>query len=178
MPQRWQLDLDVGPLRLAVIDVEGIGPQPYWYLTYRVTNNSGRDLQFAPVFDLTTESGEVIRAGVGVPRSVRENLLGLLDDPLLEDQISIIGVLLQGRENAKDGLVIWPAGELSGDEMAVYAGGFSGETQRVEFKDPETGEPVTLTFRKTYMIRYDTPGSLLGRGSRPVEVATERWIMR
>ncbi len=178
LPQRWELDLIVGPLRVITLDVEGEGRQPFFYMTYRVTNNSGEDLQLAPIFEIGNENGNVVRAGTDVPRSVRQALLRLLDNPLLEDQIQIIGPILQGRENAKDGLVIWRAPSLTTDELAVYAAGFSGETQQVEFTDPDTGQAQTITFRKTYMVRYTTPGTLVGQGSRPLEVVSERWIMR
>lgn len=178
LPQRWELDLQVGPLRVITLDVADEGPQPFFYMTYRVTNNSGEDLQFAPIFEIGNENGDVIRAGTDVPRSVRQGLLKLLDNPLLEDQIQIIGTILQGRENAKDGLVIWRAPSLTTDELAVYAAGFSGETQQVEFTNPDTGEAETMTFRKTYMVRYATPGTLVGQGSKPLQVVNERWIMR
>ena len=178
LPQRWELDLFVGPLRVITLNVPGEGPQPFFYMTYRVTNNAGEDLQFAPIFEIGNEDGDVVRAGVDVPRSVRQSLLELLDNPLLEDQIQIIGPILQGRENAKDGLVIWRTPSLTTDELAVYAAGFSGETQQVEFENPDTGETETLTFRKTYMVRYATPGTLVGQGSKPLEVVGERWIMR
>lgn len=178
LPQRWQLDLKVGPLRLAIVDVPGEGPAPFFYMTYLVTNNSGEDLQFAPSFELGNEDGDLVRAGVDVPGQVRQHLLELLDNELLEDQIEIIGPILQGRENAKDGLVIWRAVDLDADELNLYASGFSGETEQVEFTNPSTGQTETLTFRKTYMIRYATPGTMLGRGSSPLQVVGERWIMR
>lgn len=178
LPQRWQLDLVAGPLRVITVNVPDEGPQPFFYMTYRVTNNSGEDLQFAPIFEIGNEDGDVVRAGVNVPRNVRQSLMELMDNPLLEDQLQIIGPILQGRENARDGLVIWRAPSLTTDELAVYAAGFSGETQQVEFTDPATGEIETLTFRKTYMIRYATPGTLVGQGSKPLEVVSERWIMR
>lgn len=178
LPQRWELEIEVGPLRVITLQVGDEGLQPFFYMTYRVTNNAGEDLQFAPIFELGNEDGDVVRAGIDVPRSVRESLLTLLDSPLLEDQIQIIGPILQGRENAKDGLVIWRAPSLTTDELALYAAGFSGETQQVEFTNPDTGDAETLTFRKTYMVRYATPGTLVGRGSKPLEIVSERWIMR
>ncbi|MEL6498680.1 MAG: hypothetical protein AAF937_09995 [Planctomycetota bacterium] len=178
LPQRWELDFVPGPLRVISLDVPGEGSRPFFYMTYRVTNNSGEDLQFAPLFEVGNENGDVVRAGSDVPRSVRQSLLTLLDNPLLEDQIQIIGPILQGRENAKDGLVIWRAPNLTTDELAVYAAGFSGETQQVEFQNPDTGESETMTFRKTYMVRYTTPGTLVGQGSKPLRVVSERWIMR
>ena len=97
LPQRWELDLQVGPLRVITLDVPGEGPQPFFYMTYRVTNNSGEDLQFAPIFEIGNEDGDVVRAGTDVPRSVRQALLELLDNPLLEDQIQIIGPMAPTR---------------------------------------------------------------------------------
>ena len=178
LPQRWELDFVPGPLRVISLDVEGEGARPFFYMTYRVTNNSGEDLQFAPLFEIGNENGDVVRAGADVPRSVRQDLLALLDNPLIEDQIQIIGPILQGRENSKDGLVIWRVPNLVSDELAVYAAGFSGETRQVEFTNPDTGETETMTFRKTYMVRYATPGTLVGQGSKPLQVVSERWIMR
>lgn len=178
LPKRWQLDIDVGALRVAQLQVEGQEPQMYYYMTYRVTNNSGQDLQFAPVFELGTDEGELFRAGRDVPRAARLELLGRLDNPLLEDQIAILGTILQGKENAKDGLVIWPVGDLNVDEVSVYAAGFSGETARIELKDPGTGEIREIVLRKTLMVRYQIPGSLELRGSEPLRPKEERWIMR
>ena len=178
LPKRWQLDIDIGPLRVAQVDVPGAGPQVYYYLTYRVTNNSGQDLQFAPVFELGTDEGELLRAGRDVPRAVRLELLSRLDNPFLEDQIAILGNLLQGKENAKDGLVVWPVGDMDVDEVAVYAAGFSGETARIELPDPKTGEKREIVLRKTFMVRYDIPGSLAMRGAEPLKPRDDRWIMR
>jgi len=178
LPKRWQLDIDVGPLRVAQISVEGQEPQVYYYMTYRVTNNSGQDLQFAPIFELGTDEGELLRAGRDVPRAVRLELLDRLGNPLIEDQIAILGTLLQGKENAKDGLVVWPVGDMDIDEVSVYAAGFSGETARIELPDPETGEKREIVLRKTYMVRYSIPGSLELRGSEPLKPRDERWIMR
>lgn len=178
LPKRWQLDLDVGPLRVAQVQLPGAEPQIYYYMTYRVTNNSGQDLQFAPVFELGTDEGELFVAGRDVPRAVRLELLSRLGNPLLEDQIAILGTILQGKENAKDGLVIWPVGDLDIDEVSVYAAGFSGETARIELPDPKTGEKREIVLRKTLMVRYEIPGSLSMRGSEPLRAREERWIMR
>lgn len=178
LPKRWQLDIEVGPLRVAEVATPESGPQLFYYLTYRVTNNSGQDLTFAPIFELGTDEGELFRAGKDVPRAVREEMLRRLDNPLLEDQIAILGPILQGRENAKDGLVIWPVGDTDVDEIAIYAAGFSGETTTLTFPDPQSGEEKEIVLRKTYMVRYTLPGSLELRGSRPILPREERWIMR
>jgi len=178
LPKRWQLDIDVGPLRVATVESKAKGAQMYFYLTYRVTNNSGEDQAFAPIFELGTDEGELFRAGKDVPRAIRLEMLDRLGNPLLEGQIAILGTLLQGKENAKDGLVVWPVGDLDIDEISVYAAGFSGETTTIEFIDPESGETKAVTLRKTMMVRYALPGSLERRGAEPITPTAQRWIMR
>lgn len=177
-PRRWQLDLDVGPMRLATIDVEGKGPRAWWYLTFEVENNSGRDQFFVPAFELATDEGEVVRAGRGVPGGVFRQLLDQLNDPLLADQFSVQGLLLQGEENARRGLVVWPATDLDANELSVFFVGFSGENQRYRVRDPESGELREFTLRKTYRVDFCIPGEIRNRGSRPFQVCGERWIMR
>jgi hypothetical protein len=174
IPRRWQLDIDVGPLRVATFDVKDQGRQAYFYLTYTVTNNSGEDLLFAPSFELAMDH-QVLRSGRQIPLEVTKKLLDQTQIPQIEDQISIIGQLLQGKENAKHGLVVWPANELATLDLTLYAAGFSGETATVE--RPDNKEKVVL--RKTLMVRYASPGDLSQNGQDPIPTAEpSRWIMR
>lgn len=180
IPLRWQMDVEPGPLRLATFEVEG-DLRAFYYLTYMVTNNSGDERYFAPIWELATDDGEVRRAGQRVPLEVTESLLSRLADPLLEDQISIIGNLRQGPEHAREGLVIWPAENLKVDQIRIYGTGFSGETKRVPLPTGETdadGRQVEIVLRKTLMLTYETPGQLTGQGNRPLRRSGDRWIMR
>ena len=174
VPRRWQLDVKPGPLRIAVMNVEGVGERAFAYFTYYVENNTGKDLLFAPSFDLATDDGVLSRSGVSVPASVTKRLLERLRNPFLKDQISAVGLLLQGPENARDGLVVWPLDNLEVDEVTIFAAGFSGETKTVI--RPDTGKPVLL--RKTLMLRHQTPGDLAFLGDRPMDRVQRRWIMR
>lgn len=180
VPRRWQLDVKVGPLRVTTVDAPRIGPRTYYYLTYRVTNNSGQDLLFAPSFELATDHGERRRSGRDVPAEVTRALLERLGNPLIQDQISILGMMLQGEENAKDGLVIWPANDLKADEVVIYGSGFSGESATLEMPDPTTGQPRQVVLRKTLMVRYKLPGDLRTDvpGQRELPPFENRWIMR
>lgn len=178
VPIRWEFDLHVGPLRLATVDV-GDGPRTYLYLTYRVENNTGEDRNFFPSFELSTEEARVLRAGAGVPAAVTREIIRRLGNPLLQDPIDILGLLLQGEENARDGIAIWPIDNLRVDRIHIYAAGFSGEIRRVEAPDPETGQMRQYVLRKTLWLRYATPGELLGRGSDPIPPSHRpQWIMR
>jgi len=178
-PTRWELDLRPGPLRVGMVDVKDVGPRAFFYMPYMVVNNSGEDLYFAPSFELATDDGALIRSGRGVPLEVTEALMARLENSFLEDQISMIGVLRQGIENAREGVVVWPANNLKVSEVVVYAMGFSGETRRVALPDASgEGEPREVVLRKTLMLVHPTPGELTLKGNRPLERTVQRWIMR
>lgn len=181
IPTRWELDIEPGPLRIATIDIENVGPQAFFYMTYKVVNNSGEDLYFAPTFELTTDAGEAVRGGQDVPMKVTEALLARVANPFMVDQIAVLGTLSQGEENAREGLVVWPANNLKVDEVTVYAMGFSGETRRIVKPDApigEDGQPVEAVLRKTLMLVHTTPGQLTGQENRPLTRTVNRWILR
>jgi hypothetical protein len=176
VPKRWQLDLETSPLRWIMLETEQ-GRKPFFFMSYKVTNNSPIDLLFAPVFELATSDGEIHRSGRDVPLSVQNELLNRLRNPFLQDQISIVDTLLRGEENAREGLVIWPVPVDHLNEVVVYAAGFSGETATVEVPN-QKGELEKKVLRKTLMLRYRMPGDLTperGGEFQPYEI---QWIMR
>lgn len=173
VPRRWQLDVEPGKLRMITIDVDG-QPQSYFYFTYKVINNSGEDVLFAPAFDLATNEGDIVRSGRDVPVAVTRKIMDMLENPLLEDQVEAIDQLLQGPENAREGLIVWPVPAMDAEQITVYMAGFSGETKTI--KVPDSDETVTL--RKVMMIRYNAGGTLEGRGTEPIPEVQRRWIMR
>jgi hypothetical protein len=163
---------------MATLDIPGRGKESYFFLTYKVTNTSDEDLLLAPSFELSTGMGDLIRSGRDVPAEATRQVLDLLANPLMEDQIGILGAILKGEENAKDGVVLWPVPGFHLEDATVYASGFSGETKPYDTKDADTGRPVQKTLRKTYMARFDMPGMLNGRGGEAFPVSEQRWIMR
>jgi hypothetical protein len=177
IPRKWELTVEPGALRYASVD-DGNGAKGYFYFTYTVTNTSGKDMLFTPSFDMCNDKGDVVRSGRDVPAAVTKAILDSLDNELLEDQISIVGTLLQGEGNAKEGLVVWPAPTLRFSELEIYGAGFSGETKTVEQTDAKTGKPTKLTLRKTLMLRYQPTGEVRDQGARPFELIEKRWVMR
>ncbi len=168
---RWELVFEPGDLRLYV---DPVADQAFWYLTYEVTNRTGRERVWAPSFVLFTDAGEIVASGRGVSTRVATDIHELLGNELLENQNEIIGEIFHGREHAKEGLVIWRADELHVTEVSVFVAGISGETATIN--NPITGEIVVL--RKTLQRDYVVPGDVLARGSRPVEPVRQRWVMR
>jgi hypothetical protein len=176
VPRRWQLDVEVGPLRVASVQIEG-EQRSFYYLTYKVTNATGQDLLFAPAFELVTEDGIAQRSGRDVPAAATTQLLTLLNNPFLQDQISVVGILLQGPENAREGLAVWPVSDTTVDELTIFGSGFSGETRAIEVRNPSSGKLERVLLRKTLMVRYLTPGEI-APAADALPVAERRWILR
>lgn len=160
----WQLEFKPGALRLYVDPATNAN---YWYFTYHVTNRSGAERMWAPRFEFFSERGEIKVSGKEVPSRVTDQIMSLLGNPLLEDQNQILGDLLVGEENAKDGVVVWPAGDADVNELTVFVTGASGRVRKVP--DAKTGEmkPERWTLR----FNYHLPGEAVPRGSKPVEPA-------
>jgi len=178
LPKRWQLEVKCSPVRLAMVKTADGQDRPYFFMTYTVTNNSPADLLFAPLFDLATDAGDVVRSGRDVSFGVTREIMARLNNPVLEDQIGIVGTLLRGEENAKEGLVIWAAPTLQLAELTVYAAGFSGETATVKTVNPETGKDEQKVLRKTLAMKYRMPGNVAVVEPGPFEPFESRWIMR
>lgn len=171
VPHRWELRFEPGHLRLYLDEARG---DAYWYFTYMVTNRTGDDQLWAPTFTLFTDAGEILSSGRGVPAAIAEDLMQLLGNELLESQNEVIGEILHGREHAKEGLAIWPARNLEVNELSLFIAGTSGETAKV--KNPVSGEDVLL--RKTLQRDYLIPGDAPARGSKPVDLIRQQWVMR
>lgn len=191
VPTRWQLDITPGPLRIITVNVPGEGTRAYFYMPYKVVNNTGEDRYFAPVFELATDEGDLLRSGRDVPSVAVREAMARLGNPFMVEPIQAIGTLQQGEEHAVESIAIWPAPNLAVDRVSVYAAGFSGETRRIvkpvaassapaDQGDDADGEAPSneVLLRKTLMLVHETPGDLTHQGNRPLTRVEQRWILR
>jgi len=146
----------------------------FWYMTYDVVNNTGKEVRFAPRIDLVVDDGRILSQGEGVSSGVVRQLKKFLKNELLEDQFEILGEVLPGKEHARTGLVVFKADDLEPTELTVMVQGLSRETEKRPH--PKTGEPVTL--RKTARIDYLVPGEPKPRGSTTYPIVNREWIFR
>lgn len=171
----WNLDFEHGkPTPVAVKDAAG-QTRWFWYLPYKVTNNTSDDQLFIPEVTIATDRGQIVRAGQDVSATVFEQIKKNLNNPLLESPIEVVGRILQGQDYAKESVVIWPhfRGE-DADEMTIFFAGLSGESQTIP--NPSTGEPVLV--RRTTAITYGLPGNYPTPQNAPVVPKDERDVMR
>ncbi len=178
VPRRWQLDFTPGALRTVTLTMADGTVRSFAYMTYKVVNNTGQDLLFAPSLEMSTDEGSLIRAGREVPAEATRRILESLQNPFLQDQISVVGPLLQGEENAREGLAVWLLPDVSVAELTVYVAGLSGETRAIETKDSKTGETNRTLLRKTMMIKYFGPGEVDPASGNEIYRADDRWILR
>jgi len=172
----WQFDITPGPMRLFVDARDGT---PYWYMTYEVVNNTGEDQRFAPKLELVDDEGRITVSGQGVPSDVGRLLLRRLNNPLVEDQYTILGDILQGEGNAKEGLVVFRVTQLDSNELTLFVSNLSSERRLVRDANGDTA-----VVRRQYRVAYSVPGDAIPRGSEALELQNEgkepnpRWTWR
>lgn len=196
----WDLHFDYQEIQRIAIDLPGKpGPRTYWYLLYTVTNDTGRDIDFYPSFEIMTNRGRRIPNEIGVSPAVFRavKIRHAPTHPFLQDQTQIIGRLLQTADQAREGVAIWPDFSPGADKFTIFVRGLSGESTEVPNPGFDPAKPETVaekladgttiprkinprkwSLHKTLAIRYDLPGDPRTRsGARPVRTAQE-WVMR
>lgn len=174
VPRSWDLELQAQALRPILVQAPNGVHEPFWYMPYKVINNTGDERQFVPEFVMATDEGDILDAGVGVPPHVFEAIKKKLGNPLLESPNEVIGRLLQGSDFAKESVAIWRHPGHDIDQVQIFASGFSGETVRIA--NPVTRDSVVL--RKTWMQSFELPGTVESIDRATVLPGATTWVMR
>jgi hypothetical protein len=188
---QWQFEIELGDFRpIAVRLPDKKEDQIFWYLRYTVTNRSGDDRVFVPEVILYTDTGEIVRAGKQTPMAVFNKIKALYNDPLMKIPTAMTGKLLQGEDNAKSSVAIWPDFDPNAGKVSIFVGGLSGETVSVNLPAPITvSEPdwrgqehvVTkdkLLLVKTLELQYAIPGEKAARRYLTPKLIKQLWVMR
>ncbi|MBI5724924.1 MAG: hypothetical protein HZA50_13270 [Planctomycetes bacterium] len=173
----------------------------YWYMLYRVINRTKEDQNFIPEFAIYTNTGEILQANKNIPTAVYDAIKQLHNLPLLKDQTSVTGKLLQGEDNAKEGVAMWPDIDPQAGTFDVFVGGLSGELADAALltpmppaadnipasgpaamgyrpkppaSAPTTKKVLTKQLRLQFMITGDQPARL----TTPVTFKLKEWVMR
>ncbi len=183
----WQLDFEFhDPARISVTLPGKDKPTSYWFLLFTVTNNTGREIEFYPTFQLVTDTLDIVdgneEISPSVYRAIRERYNKLY--PFLVDPTRMYGTLRQGEDNRRTGVVAFRSFDPDADALTVYVSGLSGELSRV--RNPAY-EPLKVesdknrpffVLRKTLAVRYNLPGDRESRRlTDPIRVKRE-WVMR
>ncbi|MCJ7544509.1 MAG: hypothetical protein MUP47_08105 [Phycisphaerae bacterium] len=187
----WQLEASFGDILPIQVTASGEGaPRTFWYMRYKITNTTGQDRVFVPEFILYTDTGELLRAGRNIPGSAFQAIKEVANDPLLLDLSDMAGRLLQGQENAKEGVAIWNDFDPSAAAFDVFVSGLSGETVELKLPKPirvkETdafGKQVEVVkdkiiLAKTLQRHYRISVEAADRSHTALQLAEEQWVMR
>jgi hypothetical protein len=180
-PKSWELKFEHGQPQRIVVDVGEKSPKAFWYLPYSVTNTTGREMTFLPMFEFLTKDGQVIRSDDKIPSAAFNAIKAREKNRFLESQYSVGGALRLGPDQAKDAVAIWaePAAELG--RFSIFVSGLSGEfaflkdAKGEEKKSPD-GKPIIL--RKTLQLNYLVRGDEVYPGEDAVNENAEIWVMR
>ncbi len=187
--ENWQLEFEFKALEPIQLEVAG-ERRTYWYLRYTVINRTGDDRPFTPDFTLYSERGELHQAGFQVPHQAYEIIRKRHNDPLLRTPVGMMGKLLQGEDNAKHGIAIWPDFDAESGFVDIFVGGLSGEVQEIPLPKPikktlrlpdgKTKEITkrTLILSKTLNLRFKIAGEVAARHRAEPELVFGKWVMR
>lgn len=177
--RHWQLDFSsAAPRAIAVKNLRG-QYEWFWYVTYKVENNTGRERLFTPEIVVGTDKGDIVRAGRNVPTRVFDAVKKQVGNRLLESPTAVVGRLLRGEDHAKESVAIWPAFKHNIDMVTVYFGGLSGETKVVTTPDPaDPSKKKEFVLTKTIEMKYSFPGAPLSPQDQAVVTGPKKWIMR
>ena len=185
----WEVDFTIKDnLRAIRMKLPGESQvRTFWFLIYNVTNRTGQTQTLAPDFTIYTDTGNVLHAGRNVPTAVFKRLKSIYNMPLLTDKMGMMGKLLHGADNAKDGVAIFADIDPKAGGVDLFVGGISGEVANinlprpVSFFNPATGKNIlknAITLRKTLKMHYRIPGEAAARHRNPARLVETTWIMR
>jgi len=190
-PKSWELKFEHDTPKRIVVNVPGKDvPQAYWYMTFNVTNNSGTEQQFMPIFDMLTNEGKVVRSDTDILPVVFDAIKHAEPKKLLEPLHKVAGRVLLGDDQARDCVAIWPEATPVPrmGTFEIFVGGLSGETVTVkngEVVDTTDWRPYSPEERKTFVVLqktlemdYQINGDEIYPGEDKVDLVKEDWIMR
>lgn len=182
-PNQWTLNVVFNqPQQITVRLSDQPKAQRFWYIIITVTNSFSIDVPFYPSCELLTDTFQAISAYKGTRNIVFEKikLRHKKKYPLLESLEFADNKILQGEDNTKDLVIIWPDFDAKAKEIRLFLAGLSNETAVVEHpteKDPN-GAPKKLYLRKTLELQYSIGGDEKLRSNSALVYKNRRWVMR
>jgi hypothetical protein len=181
-PISWELKFKNSIPKRVVVEVPGERvPQPYWYITYTVTNKTNSEQTFLPVFQMLTNEGKVIESDRNIPLKVYEVIKSREANKYLEHPTKVAGTIRVGEGEAKDSIAIWPEPNPEMGQFSIFVSGLSGEAiilkdDKGEPMKNKEGKPVILY--KTLQLNYFIRGDDVYPGEDEVNQNASTWVMR
>jgi len=101
-------DLELRPGTLTLVTDDATGDR-FLVFTYTVANKTPRTQRFTPRFELLMGDGTLLEGGKGVDVDAGVRIRRAAAGPRALDQFQVMGDVAVGEQNAKEGVVIFPA---------------------------------------------------------------------
>ncbi len=181
-PGQWTMEVKFEPPRQIVLPRSAGAPARFWYTILTVTNRTGQDVDFFPRCELMTDTFQIVPAGMNVPPLAFERIRQRHQSryPFLESLTSVGNRILQGEDNARDIVVIWPDFDVHAESFKIFITGLSNETAVINhpIAVDAMGQPVRVFLRKTLELDYAFRGDPALRNSVEVVYRGKSWVMR
>ena len=179
-PGDWTLDVRFENPQQIVLP--GAVQQRFWYIILTLTNKSGKDVDFYPVCELMTDTFQRVPAIQGTSdilfKKIKNRHQGRY--PFLELLENAGNKILQGEDNTKDVVVIWPDFDPNAKSFYIFISGLSNETVVIDHpvEKDQDGNPVKIYLRKTLQLTYSLAGDSKFRNKQKLKLENKLWIMR
>jgi len=179
----WTVDVTFEhPQRISAKPAGRAKAKMFWYTILTLTNKTGRDVEFYPKCELMTDTFEIIPAGKGVSARLLKQIKRRhrRTYPFLESVNEAGNRILQGDDNAKDVVIIWPDFDRKANRIDLYIAGLSNETVVVEHptEKDRSGKPAKVYLRKTLDVSYSLASDGVPRSTVRLNYEGKRWVMR
>ncbi len=181
-PGQWTMEVKFEQPQQLVLPRAGGGPARFWYIILTVTNRTGQDVDFFPRCELMTDTFQIVPASMNVPPIAYERIKERYQRryPLLESLSQVENRILQGEDNARDIVIVWPDFDVRAESFKLFITGLSNETAVVNHPVAvdALGRPVQVYLRKTLELDYAFRGDPALRDSVEVAYKDKTWVMR
>ena len=198
VPTTWELAFDFRAPQPITVTLPGRKkPSTFWYMLYSVTNMTrnpetgrGADQDFIPEFVMYTDTGQAATSNRRLPAGVFAAIRKRHNNPLLKGHTEIIGKLLYGKDNAKDGVAIWPDFDAKAGSIDVFVGGLSGETAELKLPRPVTVTETDIDgvektkikhkviLHKSLRLSFSVKGKTGNRTYTNIKLTSRKWVLR
>jgi hypothetical protein len=180
---QWTLNVVYNQPQQITVKIPGERkPQRFWYVILTLTNNTNIDVPFYPTNELVTDTFQIIPAYRDTRNVVFDKIKARhkKNFPFIESLETAENRILQGEDNTKDLVIIWPDFDSKAKNISLYIAGLSNETVVIEHpsqKDPN-GNPEKIYLRKTLQLDYSIGGDPNFRSNTSLIFKAMNWVMR
>lgn len=179
----WTLEVEYTNPQKILLKVPGQRKtQRFWYIILTMTNKSNNDVPFYPRCDLMTDTFKLVQAYRDTRKIVFNKIKKRYKKvyPFLESLEYAGNRILQGKDNTRDMVIIWPDFDLKAKNISLFVAGLSNETIAIDHPTvvDEDGLPKRIFLRKTLQLDYSIPGDKALRNKSRLIFKKQNWIMR